>query len=186
MENKVFTSSSAGPVESMDSCAVLERNRSDYGHVFENQLCRQSGTMGRNHQSLLSGDEGTIAIGAEFGGGIIFYVDGTGMHGLIVAKDDLPCRFSGEGKEGFTWYDADAACNTLESNGYCDWFLPNKEQLHLLYLQKAVGNFTGNHYYWTSSEYSADIAWVQNFSNGTRYLISKAFGLDYVRAIRAF
>ncbi len=186
MNNKIFTSSSAHAIKLADSCTVLERNSYAYGDVFENQLCHQSGAMSRDNQTLLSGDEGKIAIGAEYGGGIIFYVDGTGKHGLIVAKDDLSSRFSGDGEEGFTWYDADVACNTLECNGYSDWFLPNKEQLRILYLNKEVGNFTGNHYYWSSSEYSADIAWVQNFSNGTQYLISKVFGLDFVRAVRAF
>ena len=182
----MFTSSGVSAINSTDSCTVLERDSYAYGGDFETQLCRQSGAVSRNNQTLLSGDEGKIEMGAEFGGGIIFYIDGTGMHGLIVAKDDLPSRFSGEGGEGFTWYDAEVACQTLEINGYSDWFLPNKEQLRILYLNKAVGNFTGNHYYWTSSEYSAEIAWVQNFSNGTQYLISKVFGLDFVRAVRAF
>ena len=125
-------------------------------------------------------------MGAEYGGGIIFYVDAAGTHGLIVGKDDLPSHFSGEGEKGFTWYDATVECNTLESNGYRDWFLPNKEQLRILYLNKEVGDFTGNHYYWSFSEYSADLAWVQNFSNGTQYVINKVFGLDFVRAVRAF
>ncbi len=186
MENQIFASNSSGALKLMDSGAVLERNCDAYEDVSENQFCYQSGAMSRNNQALSSEDRGKIAMGAEYGGGVIFYVDATGKHGLIVAKADLTTRFSGESKEGLTWYDAEVACNLLESNGYTDWFLPNKEQLRLLYLNKAVSDFTGNHYYWSSSEYNADLAWVQNFSNGTQYLISKMFGLDFVRAVRSF
>jgi|GEM_PF-1576448 len=130
----------------------------------------------------------SVAIGEEYGGGIVFYVDGTGKHGLVVAKADMPAYSSDKEEGGFTWSDARLACDNFVSNGCQDWFLPNKEQLNQLYLNKgAVGGFADNHgYYWSSSEYNADIAWLQNFSNGTHYVISKTYGLDRVRAVRAF
>ncbi len=92
-------------------------------------------------------------------GGIAFYVDGTGKHGLVAAKSDI--------QNGMTWIDAELACENLVSNGYSDWFLPNKEQLRAMYnIRSAVGCFVDDGY-WSSTEYSATtFAWFQGFGNG--------------------
>ena len=185
MENQIFASNSSGALKLMDSGAVLERNCDAYEDVSENQFCYQSGAMSRNNQALSSEDRGKIAMGAEYGGGVIFYVDATGKHGLIVAKADLTTRFSGESKEGLTWYDAEVACNLLESNGYTDWFLPNKDQLNQLYLnESAVGDFVDK-FYWSSSERDASNAWRQFFGDGYQHDYSKSQGYR-ARAVRAF
>lgn len=53
-------------------------------------------------------------------------------------------------------------CNDLILNGYCDWYLPSKDELNKLYLNKlAIGGFQ-NSYYWTSSENFGMYAWAQN------------------------
>ena len=72
-------------------------------------------------------------------------------------------------------------------NGQTDGFLPNKEELDLLYDQKdipSMGGFASSNY-WSSSEFSSIGAWNQNFDNGVQIIISKGdtFG---VRAVRAF
>lgn len=187
MKNPLFASRASSIMQRVHTLSNKPYGNSCAGDVLEKQLCRQAGTIDRNKQTQLSQAQSAIAIGAEYGGGIVFYVDGTGKHGLVAAKADMQGSSSGDGDGGFTWCDAEAACNALVSNGYCDWFLPNKEQLCQLYLNKsAVGGFTGNNYYWSSSEYSSDIAWAQNFSNGTQYVISKSSDIDLVRAVRAF
>jgi hypothetical protein len=165
------------------------QNTDEHAGVYEKPFANenQSEAKNRNNQSQVLHEQVMVTVGEEHGGGIVFYVDGTGKHGLIVAKADMPTLSSDKEEGGFTWCDAKAACTTFESNGYRDWFLPNKEQLNQLYLNKlAVGGFVDNHYYWSSTEYNEDIAWLQNFTNGTHYVISKTYGLDRVRAVRAF
>ena len=126
---------------------------------------------------MVSGVASAVKIGDEYGGGIVFYVDGTGNHGLVAAKADF--------LEEMNWEDAKSACESLVSNSYSDWFLPNKEQLNLLYNKRsAVGGFSG-YGYWSSTEYNAGGAWGQNFVYGYQFYFSKFYGLC-VRAVRAF
>ena len=126
-------------------------------------------------------------IGDEYGGGIVFSVDKAGEHGLIAAKEDMTGNSSGHQEGRFTWADAKVACNNLVSNGYRDWFLPDKEQLNQLYLQKrVVGAFADySTYYWSSSESSATNAWLQVFINGYQSHSNKGY-VSRVRAVRAF
>jgi len=69
--------------------------------------------------------------------------------------------------------------------GYTDWYLPSKDELNKLYLNKtAIGGFAIS-YYWSSSEYGSNYAWLQYFGSGSRSSFYKD-GTVYVRAIRAF
>jgi len=126
---------------------------------------------------MVSGVASAVKIGDEYGGGIVFYVDGTGNHGLVAAKADF--------LEEMNWEDAKSACESLVSNSYSDWFLPNKEQLNLLYNKRsAVGGFSVNSY-WSSSESGANYAWYQYFGDGSQSDDHKYFSIR-VRAVRAF
>ena len=76
-------------------------------------------------------------------------------------------------------------CYDLVLNGYSDWYLPSKDELNKLYLNRiAVGGFTSN-YYWSSSEYDIYYAWYQFFLNGNQSNFTKSLPF-YVRAVRAF
>ena len=69
--------------------------------------------------------------------------------------------------------------------GYIDWFLPSKEELNKLWINKvAIGGFAGN-YYWSSSESNALYAWGKRFVDGFQYDGFK-YGALRVRAVRAF
>jgi hypothetical protein len=113
-----------------------------------------------------------LSIGSKGpGGGIVFYIDGTGAHGLEAIVADEP--------NDMTW---DAARTTNFGSG---WRLPTKDELNQLYLQKAVvGGFATNGY-WSSTEYNSDYAWAQDFSSGYQGCSSKSFTYR-VRAVRAF
>ena len=53
---------------------------------------------------------------------------------------------------------AASICYNLVLNGYDDWYLPiYNKLLKLYYNHQAIGGFT-NHFYWCSTEYSADFA----------------------------
>ncbi len=85
-------------------------------------------------------------------------------------------------------------CGNLVLGGYSDWYLPSKDELNKLYLNKvAIGGFAENAYYWSSTEASFVIsynssswrtAWVQDFIAGSQGYDSRGYG--NVRAIRAF
>ena len=68
---------------------------------------------------------------------------------------------------------------------YGDWYLPSKHELNLLYIQKAMVGGFANNYYWSSTEYGINVAWLQLFYDGSQFYYSKNF-TDYVRAVRAF
>ena len=147
-------------------------------------------------------------IGERFGGGVIFYIDSTGQHGLIAATADqkklkwyngayLVTNASGTAvgtgqanttaivkAQGPGSYAANE-CDQLVLNGFSDWFLPSKDELALLRTKKtAVGGFD-NPFYWTSSEYNPQYAWAQNFNNGFQNYGNKN-STPSIRAVRAF
>jgi len=69
--------------------------------------------------------------------------------------------------------------------GHDDWFLPSKDELNKLYINKvAIGGFADGNY-WSSSEYDASIAWRQYFDDGDQY-VSYKYDYGSVRAVRAF
>ena len=77
--------------------------------------------------------------------------------------------------------------------GYTDWFLPSKDELNLMYQNIGqgddlglgnVGNFDDD-YYWSSTEFDTNDAWLQLFSYGYQFIINK-FNTVNVRAVRAF
>jgi hypothetical protein len=69
--------------------------------------------------------------------------------------------------------------------GYSDWYLPSKDELDKLHLQRiAVGGFPSA-YYWSSSEGINYTAYSQLFNNGFQDNTNK-ITTHYVRAIRAF
>lgn len=148
-------------------------------------------------------------VGQSYGGGIIFYVDEKGEHGLISATSDQSIGMEwgcygtligtstaiGTGQANTTAIvnKCNTAlpahiCDDLVLNGYSDWFLPSIDELHEMYHQKTViGGFNEDYAYWSSSESEesgADAAQAQYF-NGAQFGIVKATS-QYVRAVRAF
>ena len=69
--------------------------------------------------------------------------------------------------------------------GYTDWFLPNKDELNQLYVNRAaIGEFANN-YYWSSTGDGYEGAWLQYFFDGVQANDNKANAYG-VRAVRAF
>ena len=148
-------------------------------------------------------------IGQSYGGGIIFYIDGTSQHGLISALSDqsigaewgcIGTNISGTSTTIGTGQANTTAivngcsstgiaariCDDLVLNGYTDWFLPSKDELNQMYQRKdIIGNFSDD-YYWSSSQINDLNAWNQLFSSGSQYACQKEYFMRRVRAVRVF
>jgi hypothetical protein len=81
---------------------------------------------------------------------------------------------------------AAALCSSIDLGGYYGWYLPSKDELLKLYLNRnAIGGFSTN-YYWSSSESSNMFAFAKSFGpDGEELTTGK--NLSYsVRAVRSF
>lgn len=154
-------------------------------------------------------------------GGVVFWIDPANpMHGLVCAVNDQSTYVSW-GCQGTTIAGANGtaigtgAANTsaivlgcattgiaaeiaLNStiNGYTDWFLPSKDALNQMYLNKAAIDatatsnggtaFNGN-FYWSSSQSNNNTAWGTYFTNGITGGYNKGNPASYgMRVVRAF
>jgi hypothetical protein len=83
-------------------------------------------------------------------------------------------------------------CDYYEGGGYTDWYLPSKDELNKLYINKvAIGGFKPDNYifYWTSSETSQTTVWTQSFyslGSGTQTSTTMKSLNGYFRPIRKF
>lgn len=153
-----------------------------------------------------------FTIGQKYRGGIIFYLDSTGSHGLIAATSDQgktlgrSGRLSGKRDEGKSKLDpfclsrsreslddatvAKRVCSyyttTVKDITYHTWYLPSRHELNLLYSQKSVvGDFTDSFYWSSTLDDMRGGYWLLDFSNGNTYRLG-IYGEGYIRPIQAF
>jgi hypothetical protein len=71
--------------------------------------------------------------------------------------------------------------------GFTDWFLPSKDELDKLYLNKDALNFSaGIIDYWSSTEDRAYYGWAKDFYSGNWSDFYKSIATPNVRAVRYF
>jgi len=170
------------------------------------------GTSYGNEESFSTSN--TLVIGSFYAGGIVFYLDSTGQHGLVCAPSDqgafqwgcysgtssgaLAGNFStgvGSGQLNTnlilngcgTRPIAASVCSELVLNGYDDWFLPSLDELSLMYSNlrtQALGGFLSG-VYWSSSQKSTCCSWNMSFATGNSSYQNKNDNYR-VRAVRAF
>jgi hypothetical protein len=140
-----------------------------------------TGTGTDNDPYIVSSKIYTIGFWPELGG-YVFRISADGRHGLVAETKDQ--------STSSTWYDAqDVISNPVNhsTNGqkFMDWRLPTKYELNEMYLQKeAIGGYAV-YPYWSSTDFGAGLAWLQNFDDGSSYFNAQNHSF-YVRAVRAF
>ena len=116
-------------------------------------------------------------------GGYVIQISPNGKHGLVVAMQN---------QGSSTWYEANDLLSNpsnhdADGKEFSDWRLPTKRELNLMYVVYNNGNGASlsRTYYWSSTEYDYNFAWVQYFGNGSQLSDYKYYFND-VRAVRAF
>ncbi|MFM2285005.1 MAG: hypothetical protein RLZZ543_502 [Bacteroidota bacterium] len=153
----------------------------------------------------------TIAVGENYQGGVIFYVDNTGQHGLIASTQDLgigsPWGCEGTNINGTDiivgsgLFNTEAIvvgcsatntaaylCYNLDYNGYSDWYLPSRDELSLIYTNlylQGLGSLNMASY-WSSTQATNNTAWFKQFSTGNNSSNFKGTSTYRVRPVRAF
>lgn len=201
-----------------DNKITVNNSEQDYSHTIENLesgktyyvrsfATNKAGTSYGNEVSFttLSGE---LQIGFFFEGGIIFYIDESGKHGLVCTTEDqksvkwgcenlfISGTNTGIGRglqntnailtQCSETNSAAKICADLIFNGYNDWFLPSKDELNLIYSNlylKNIGSL-GNTYR-SSSEYDGNSVWTQYFVDGQQYNLWKGSSVG-IRAVRSF
>ena len=151
----------------------------------------------------------SITIGSNYAGGIVFYVDGTGQHGLVCAPSDQGSYVWGCDQQfiggissliGFGLSNtnrinllcsqnqiASRICADLNLNNYSDWYLPSFNELMEIFWTLQGTNGFSNNFYWSSTEDGQGYAKCMYFSHGFAGSTSNAkFVSQRVRAIRSF
>jgi len=154
-------------------------------------------------------DPPPLAIGDTHQGGIIFYLDGSGG-GLIAAPSNQSTAAEwgcygtsivtgttiGTGAQNTINIEAGCTtpgtaadiCANYTDGTYSDWFLPSKDELNQMYLNRAVIGGFASSIYWSSTEYdngNFNAAWYQYFGDGSQNGNLKSND-GAVRAVRAF
>ncbi|GHV23421.1 hypothetical protein FACS189494_11420 [Spirochaetia bacterium] len=87
----------------------------------------------------------------------------------------------------YSWQEAISVAGNFNGGGFSDWHLPTRGELTLIYenIHKSKIVNLGSEWYWSSSEYKTDNAWVHGFSAGRQGYGYKIYTFC-VRAVRAF
>jgi hypothetical protein len=157
-----------------------------------------------------------LKIGDTHAGGIIFYLEPCGCHGLVAkASDELEVediKWSNSNKDTYALArglfrgapntkkiifnmgvgEALPAeqCAGLTDGGFTDWYLPSIEELDMMYSNlhsQGIGGFS-NRYYWSSTENSSNSVWVVAFMSMNGKVSSEGKGNEimHTRAVRSF
>lgn len=203
---KISVTGTTGSFETILS--NLEPNTTYYVRSFA------TNSFGTAYGNQLSFNTGAKVVGNSYNGGVIAYVFQKGdpgyvageIHGIIAAPVDQTsakwgCDNSsirntstaiGTGNTnsiniatvcGSTNIAA-RICNDLILNGYYDWYLPSKDELNKLILNRnLIGGFSVG-LYWSSSESAINYAHAQGYFEGSKIALKS--DANRVRAVRSF
>jgi hypothetical protein len=171
--------------------------------VNMNGITDQTLTIGKTYQGgkifyiLVDGDlgydanvqHGLIAATSDQGTAIQWYngsYNTTGVTGTAIGTglDNTNKIIASQGNTGSY---AAKLCRDFRGGGYTDWYLPSKDEIYKLYLNKtAFGwNPSSDGYYWTSTERDSGSALDLRIVSGHQSSYGKNTQ-EFVRAIRSF
>jgi hypothetical protein len=148
------------------------------GTVSNPYIISSEGTISSNHY-----------VGELSGGGIVFYVDHTGQHGLIASLRNVSSKWSNVSDEvgttdnsswnglansnaiiAQTGHVSSAAmyCLDFTEEGFDDWFLPAIDQLNLLYNARYEINKTLA----SDGNQGTEILWQTSYWSSTEYIVT--------------
>ena len=126
--------------------------------------------------------EGTTYDVGETGpcGGIVYEVSNGGLNGKEAAPMDQPA--------GLDWNDANTSISNLMAGGCTDWYLPDLDELNVLFVQKLIIGGFDDIEYWSSTESDMGAsAFFKYFgTSGDEHDEDKAVVMFKMRAIRSF
>jgi hypothetical protein len=149
-----------------------------------------------------------LKVGDKYEGGIIFYLEKDGRHGLVAAEKDQGIdvawwiRTSTITRNSYSLSDGYAnsenivadqgnsgayaalLCRNYQAGGFKDWFLPSIDQLEMLYNKKGLVKNLKSARYWSSTA-NGENAWYFDMSNKVRNVDFPSTRYR-VRAIREF
>ena len=149
-----------------------------------------------------------FVVGMPYQGGVIAYVSNSGQ-GIIAAEKDIVNQAYwypdnlyvsshfvgatgtgiGNGKSNTAkivglYENGDYAaklCDDYVSNDFDDWYLPSKDELNQICVNRyAIGGFNYKYAYWSSSVDGGGKVWYQSFGNGLQQNV-----MNYAYAVRA-
>jgi hypothetical protein len=149
-----------------------------------------------------------LSFGDFYAGGLVFYLDTTLLHGYVCSETNQNVNQWGchgvnvSGANGVAigtgWANTEAirlaGCANgyaaqpiydLTLNGYNDWFLPSKDELHVMYVNLSSIEDFGQTTYWSSTQSGALDAVAVFFSNGYMQAEQK-INQHSSRAVRTF
>ena len=157
----------------------------------------------------------SLSIGDHYQGGIVFFIDMTGEHGLIAAPYDQTNKKVAWGSNGSShalspndgqfnskkileyhyysytsdrYHCAARLCDELTIGNYTDWYLPSIDELKMVYDNRnIIGNFLVGDYC-SSTEYGAKDAYSIHFKPDKKpiFFYNKVDEDYFVRCIRKF
>lgn len=137
---------------------------------------------------------GLIAATDDQSGGVKWAIDHTNQNtavpdgtGTALGTGSVnTARIIAQNSPGLTY--AAGIAGAYDGGGYTDWYLPSKDELNKLYTNKdAIGGFSNDKSYWSSSEWNQSTVWAQSFDDE----MGEQDGLpknddSWVRAVRTF
>lgn len=128
-----------------------------------------------------------LKIGDVAHGGIVYYVEPSGVHGFVCAPADQSASTN--------WFNAHTICRTYRGGGFDDWSLPSGAELSMMFRNKGlIGGFSvdctdvnfGNCSYWGAEENGTLFATNLFFTTGIFWSNYGKDGLARVRTVRKF